>query len=94
MDKVKKEIDDNITPKTSNVLELNNILINLFNQERLVGLSLKKIEKGEARLKFVNITPVNMKIAEIEKYLIKDIKLLIIFYGDAIATSVQFEWYL
>ena len=24
---------------------INNILINLFNQERLVGLSLKKIEK-------------------------------------------------
>ena len=93
MDKVKKEIDDNITPKTSNVLELNNLLINLFNEERLVGLSLKKIEKGEAKLKFVNITPANMKMAEIEKYEIKDIKFVVdnIFQGEAIATSVQFD---
>ena len=93
MDEVKKQIDDNITPKTSNVLELNNILINLFNEERLVGLSLKKIEKGEAKLKFVNITPANMKMAKIEKYEIKDIKFVVdnIFQGEAIATSVQFD---
>ena len=39
MGKVKDEIDENITPKTSNVLELNNLLINLFNQNKLIGLN-------------------------------------------------------
>ena len=51
-----------ILHKTSNVLELNNILINLFNQERLVGLSLK-LKKQDLN---VNITPVNMKIERLK----------------------------
>ena len=94
MDKVKKQIDKNITPKTSNVAELNNLLINLFDDKKLIGLSLKKIAPNKkAKLKFVNITPANMKMAEIEKYKAKDIEFVVdnIFQGDAIATTVKFD---
>jgi len=94
MNKVKEEIDKNITPKTSNVAELNNLLINLFKDRKLVGLSLKKIApKQSANLKFVNITPSNMKIAEIEKYKMDDIEFVVdnIFQGEAIATAVKFD---
>ena len=94
MDKVKELIDKNITPKTSNVIELNNLLINLFDDKKLIGLSLKKIAPNkEAKLKFVNITPANMKMAEIEKYKMSDIEFSVdnIFQGDAIATTVKFD---
>jgi len=94
MDDVKRKIDKNITPKTSSVKELNNLLINLFKERRLVGLSLKKIApKQSANLKFVNITPSNMKMAEIEKYKISDIEFVVdnIFEGEAIATVVKFD---
>jgi len=94
MKKVKEEIDKNITPKTSNVAELNNLLINLFKERKLVGLSLKKIApKQSATLKFVNITPANMKMAEIEEYKMKDIEIVVdnIFEGDAVATAVKFD---
>ena len=78
MNDVKKLIDKNITPKTSNVIELNNILINLFDSKKLIGLSLKKIASNQkAKLKFVNITPANMKIAKIEKYKAKDIEFVV-----------------
>ncbi len=94
MDKVKEQIDKNITPKTSNVAELNNLLINLFKDRKLIGLSLKKIApKQSANLKFVNITPSNMKMSEIEKYKMSDIDFAVdnIFEGEAIATAVKFD---
>ena len=94
MKKVKEEIDKNITPKTSNVAELNNLLINLFKERKLIGLSLKKIApKQSATLKFVNITPSNMKMAEIEEYKMNDIEIVVdnIFEGDAVATAVKFD---
>ena len=94
MKKVKEEIDKNITPKTSNVAELNNLLINLFKERKLIGLSLKKVAPNkEAKLKFVNITPANMKMAEIEEYKMDDIEIVVdnIFEGDAVATAVKFD---
>ena len=94
MNKVKQKIDENITPKTSNVAELNNLLINLFKERKLVGLSLKKIApKQSATLKFVNITPGNMKLAKIEKYKMADIEFVVdnIFEGEAIAQTVKFD---
>ena len=94
MNDVKKLIDKNITPKTSNVAELNNLLINLFDERKLIGLSLKQVApKQKATLKFVNITPAKMKMAEIEKYKVKDIEFVVknIFEGDAIATTVKFD---
>ena len=94
MNDVKKLIDKNITPKTSNVAELNNLLINLFDQRKLIGLSLKQVApRQSATLKFVNITPAKMKMAEIEKYKMSDIEFVVknIFEGDAIATTVKFD---
>ena len=60
----------------------------------MVGLSLKKIApKQSATLKFVNITPSNMKMAEIEEYKMNDIEIVVdnIFEGDAVATAVKFD---
>ena len=94
MNDVKKLIDENITPKTTNVMELNNLLINLFEDKKLIGLSLKKIASNKtAKLKFVNDTPTNMKVGKIEKYKAKDIEFVVdnIFQGDAIATVVKFD---
>ena len=95
MDKIKKDIDKHITPKTTNVMELNNILINLFNEKKLVGLSLKRIADRQktAQLKFVNDTPTNMKVSKIEKYKMSDIEFGVdnIFQGDAIAATVKFS---
>ena len=77
MDKIKKEIDDNLKP-TIKLVELNNLLIKLFKDKRLVGLSLKKVLYGQdAKLKFVNTDTSKMKLGDIEEYTIKDIKLQI-----------------
>ena len=75
-------------------MELNNLLVKLFEDKKLIGLSLKKIAPNKkATLKFVNITPANMKMAEIEEYKMKDIEFVVdnIFEGDAIATTVKFD---
>ena len=94
MDDIKEKIDENITPKTQKVAELNNLLIGLFKKKQLIGLSLKKIAPNQkAQLKFVNASPSTMKIAKIETYKMKDIEFVVdnIFEGDAIATTVKFE---
>ena len=91
-DKVKKEIEKNINPKTQNLVELNNLLINLFQEKKLVGLSLKKIASNKsAKLKFVNIDTSTMKIGEIETFDMKDISFDIdnIFIGDKVTTYVK-----
>ena len=38
MDKVKKDIAKNINPKTQNLVELNNLLINLFKEKKLASI--------------------------------------------------------
>lgn len=93
MNSVKKDIKNNITPATQNVVELNNLLIQLFEQRRLVGLSLKKIAKHQsATLKFVNISPNTKKFAEIESYKMSDIKFDFknIFEGEKVTTYVKY----
>ena len=92
MDKVKKEIAKNINPKTQNLVELNNLLKNLFNEKKLIGLSLKKIASNKsATLKFVNIDTSTMKIGEIETYDMKQIKFDInnIIEGETVTTYVK-----
>ena len=75
MDKVKKDIAKNINPKTQNLVELNNLLINLFKEKKLVGLSLKKIASNKsANLKFVNIDTSTMRLGDIETYSMSQIK--------------------
>ena len=97
MSKVKKEILANITPKKQSLVELNNLLSNLLEDKRLVGLSLKQI-KGDAHFLYINVNAKINKVLEkdpfpdIERYKMKDIKLLIdnIFEGDKITTYVKY----
>ena len=45
-----------------------------MNDSRLVGISLKKIEKaGATHLEFFNITPKSMKISQVVNYKMKDL---------------------
>jgi hypothetical protein len=93
MDKVKKDIAKNINPKTQNLVELNNLLINLFKEKKLVGLSLKKIASNKsANLKFVNIDTSTMRLGDIEKYKMSDISFDFdnISVGDKVTTYIKF----
>lgn len=93
MDKVKKDIAKNINPKTQNLVELNNLLINLFEEKKLVGLSLKKIASNKsANLKFVNIDTSTMRLGDIEKYKMSDISFDFdnISVGDKVTTYIKF----
>ena len=93
MDKVKKEIAKNINPKTQNLVELNNLLINLFEEKKLVGLSLKKIDLNQsANLKFVNIDTSTMRLGDIETYKMSDISFNFdnISIGDKVTTYIKF----
>ena len=93
MDKVKKEIAKNINPKTQNLVELNNLLINLFQEKKLVGLSLKKIASNKsAKLKFVNIDTSTMRIGDVEEYKMSEITFDFdnIFIGDKVTTYIKF----
>jgi len=75
--KVNKEIDDAFKadkgdPKLSKV---NNLLINLMSDSKLVGISLKKIEGGGAHIEEMNISPKTMKLAEVIELKMNDIEL-------------------
>ena len=93
MDKVKKEIAKNINPKTQNLVELNNLLINLFEEKKVIGLSLKKIAPNQsATLKFVNIDTSTMRLGDIEDYGMNKIKFDIdnIVKGETVTTYVKY----
>ena len=93
MDKIKKDISKNINPKTQNLVELNNLLINLFKEKKLVGLSLKKIASNKsANLKFVNIDTSTMRLGDIETYSMSQIKFDIdnIVKGETVTTYVKY----
>ena len=47
MNSVKERIIKSITPKHQHLIELNNILIELMENEELVGISLKKVNFGD-----------------------------------------------
>jgi len=92
MPKIKTEIDANLKP-TIKLVELNNLLIKLFKDKRLVGLSLKKVLYGQdAKLKFVNTDTSKMKLGDIEDYKISDIKFQIdnIFTGETVTTYIKY----
>ena len=93
MNAVKQEIKKQITPKTQSLVELNNLLINLFKEEKLVGLSLKKIDANQAAtLKFVNIDTSTMRLGDIEEYDMSDIFFDFdnISVGDKVTTYIKF----
>ena len=74
---VKRKIDDAIQKDgTATLTELNGALYDLINQEKLIGLSLKKIDDKEtAKFKYVNINPKDIEFADVEKIKMKDIKI-------------------
>jgi|TARA_S200002703_G_scaffold156876_1_gene163451 hypothetical protein len=93
MNDVKNKIKKNVTPATQSLAELNSLLIELFQSGKLVGLSLKKVATNKtASLKFVNVDTSTMKLSEIEKYKMQDIKFDIdnIFDGEKVTTYVKY----
>ena len=74
-DKVTREIDAALDPSSQSLTELNALLLTLFKQKRLVGVSLKKIGNNKtSSLKLVNINTSTMKLGEVEQYKMGDIK--------------------
>lgn len=74
---VKKQIDEAIQKDGNQTLtELNNVLLNLLKNNKLIGLSLKKIEPREkANFAYVNKDPKSIEFAEVEKIKDSDIKI-------------------
>jgi hypothetical protein len=73
--KVKSEIDKAIQEDgTATLKELNNVLLKMLNENRLIGLSLKKIEPKEvASFVYVNKDPKKVEFAKVEEVKMSDI---------------------
>ena len=74
-DQVKKKIDQAIQKDGSQTLtELNNVLLELMKDNKLMGLSLKKIEpKEKANFAYVNKDPKSIEFAQVEEVKMNDI---------------------
>lgn len=74
--RIEKAIKPYTNPPTARLQELNNVLLNLVEENLLIGLSLKKIEGNEkAKFKYVNKSSKDIEFADIEKIEMKDISL-------------------
>ena len=73
--RVKKQIDDAIQKDgTATLKELNNVLLNLMKDNKLIGLSLKKIDpKEKANFVYVNKDPKKIEFAQVEEVKMSDI---------------------
>ena len=92
VDKVKEDIEKAME-KGKTLGELNTTLIRLFKEEKLVGISLKKVLYGQdANLKLVNIDTATMRLGEVDAYGMPQIKLQIgnIFEGETVTTYIKF----
>jgi len=71
---------------------LNNLLIKLMGESKLVGISLKKIEGTGAHLEKMNITPQSMKLAEVIELKMSDIDLQLdnIVQQEKVTTYIKF----
>ena len=73
---VKNMIDKAIDGDGQTLTEFNNVLYKLIDQEKLIGLSLKKIDDRQtAKFKYVNVSPKDIEFADVEKIQMKDIKI-------------------
>ena len=72
--------------------KLNNLLINLMTESKLVGISLKKIEGTGAHIEEMNISPKSMKLAEVVELKMSDIDLQVdnIVQKDKVTTYIKF----
>ena len=71
---------------------LNNLLITLMKESKLVGISLKKIEGSGAHIEEMNISPKTMKLAEVIELEMSDIDLQVdnIVQQDKVTTYIKF----
>ena len=85
-DAFKKDKGD---PKLS---KLNNLLIKLMSDSKLVGISLKKIEGGGAHIEEMNISPKTMRLAEVVELKMSDIDLELdnIVQQEKVTTYIKF----
>ena len=74
--KIKSEIDRAIQEDgTATLKELNNVLLKMLKENRLIGLSLKKIDPKEtASFIYVNRDPKKIEFAQVEEIKMSDIK--------------------
>ena len=61
MNSVKERIIKSITPKHQHLIELNNLLIELMENEELVGVSLKKVNFGDPNMRIKKSNPKRRK---------------------------------
>jgi|TARA_B100000902_G_scaffold137246_1_gene135459 hypothetical protein len=73
---VVKDIDQAIQKNgTAKLVELNNVLLKMMKDNRLIGLSLKKVKDNQsASFKYVNMSTKKMEFASVEEVEFNDIK--------------------
>ncbi len=71
-DKVNDDIEEKLNPEGRTLTELNNLLMGLMHDKKLIGISLKKIKSGNADFKYVNTTK-HKNILKVEEYKMRDI---------------------
>jgi hypothetical protein len=71
-DKVNDDIEEKLNPEGRTLTELNNLLMELMHDKKLIGISLKKIKSGNADFKYVNTTK-HKNILKVEEYKMRDI---------------------
>ena len=97
MPKIKKLIERCIKrkdPITQTLVELNNILVKLMEKDKLVGISLKKVQQGnKAEIHLYNVQASSiLKMTKLEKYTISNVKLEYdnIWESDSVNNMIKF----
>ena len=99
MPKIKKLIEGQIKrkePITQTLVELNNILVKLMEQNKLVGISLKKVKQGnDAQIHLYNVQASSiLKMTKLEKYTMSNVKLEYdnIWESDSVNNMIKFGY--
>ena len=97
MPAIKRKIEGEIKrkePITQTLVELNNILVGLMEDNKLVGLSLKKVQQGNnAEIHLHNVESSSiLKFEKLEKYVMKDVKLEYenLWASDSVNNMIKF----
>ena len=97
MPAIKRKIESEIKrkePITQTLVELNNILVGLMESNKLVGLSLKKVQQGnKAEIHLHNVESSSiLKFEKLEKYVMKDVKLQYenLWASDSVNNMIKF----
>ena len=92
LDQMQKDIKKQMPILPQTIGELNNLLVKLIAENKLVGISLKQIKKGDGSIHVYNTKPSSLKLTKIEKVKLKDIKFDVnnIFESSAVLTNVVF----